>query len=75
MRQAQPDTISVAIQRLMESTIPLTLPVDSTVWDALEKAGLPRDTEARVAWELASANDLLDDGDVIVVATKKNTQG
>lgn len=75
MRQAQSNTISVEIQRLWESTIRLDLPEDSTVWTALEKAGLPRDTEARVAWELATANDYLDDEDVIVVATKKNTQG
>lgn len=75
MRQAINGTISVEIQRLWESTIRLDLPEDTTVGEALEKAGLPRDTEARVAWELATANDLLDDEDVIVVATKKNTQG
>jgi hypothetical protein len=75
MRQAINDTISVEIQRLWESTITLDLPEDTTVGEALEKANLPRDTEARVGWELATANDLLDDGDIIVVATKKNTQG
>jgi len=76
MRQAQvKDTISVEIQRLWESTITLTLDVDTTVGDALEEANLPRNAEARIGWELATENDLLDDGDIIVVATKKNTQG
>lgn len=75
MRQANADTISVEIQRLWESTITLNLPEDTTVGDALEQAHLPRGIEARVGWELANENDLLDDGDIIVVATKKNTQG
>lgn len=76
MRQAQVnDTISVEIQRLWESTITLNLPEDTTVGDALEEAHLPRNAEARIGWELATENDLLDDGDIIVVATKKNTQG
>lgn len=75
MRQAQANTISVEIQRLWESTITLNLPEDTTVGDALEEAHLPRNAEARIGWELATENDLLDDGDIIVVATKKNTQG
>lgn len=72
MRQSQ---ITVKIQRLWESTTTLELAPDTKVGDALVQVGLPRDAECRIGWELATANDLLDDGDVIVVATKKNTQG
>lgn len=75
MRRNNEDKISVEIQRLWESTIQLNLDEDTTVGDALAEAGLPRNSEARIGWELATENDLLDDGDVIVVATKKNTQG
>lgn len=67
--------INVKVQRLWESTIDLTLAPDTIIGDALVAAGLPRNSEARVNWELARENDILDDGDVIVVATKKNTQG
>lgn len=76
MRQAQTNnSIRVEIQRLWESTITLNLDEDTTVGDALEEAGLPRNSEARVGWELATENDILDNWDIIVVATKKNTQG
>jgi ABC-type Fe3+-hydroxamate transport system substrate-binding protein len=75
MRRNTENQISVEIQRLWESTIQLNLDEDTTVGDALAEAGLPRNAEARIGWELATENDLLDDGDVIVVATKKNTQG
>lgn len=75
MRRANESTISVEVQRLWESTITLNLPEDSLVGEALVEAGLPSNSEARVGWELVDENDILDDGDIIVVTTKKNTQG
>jgi hypothetical protein len=41
----------------------------------LVKAGLPRDTEYRVDWEQFWPEDEIEDGDVLVVSTKKHTQG
>ena len=68
-------TISVEIQKLGEPTIHLTLPEDATVADALGQAGLSRNAEVRVAWQLARPENLLDDWDILVVATQKVTQG
>lgn len=73
MRQA--NSINVTIQRLGESDITLNLPVDSTVAEALEEANLPVGIGCRVWTMTANSDDILDDGDVLVVATKKITQG
>lgn len=75
MRTQETATINVEIQKLGEPTIHLTLAEDSTVADALREAGLNTNSEARVAGQLAYPENLLDDGDVIVVATAKITQG
>lgn len=68
-------TIRVEIQKLGEPTIQLELAEDSTVAQALERAWLSTNVEARVGGQLARPENLLDDGDVIVVATSKITQG
>lgn len=68
-------TIRVEIQKLGEPTIHLELAEDSTVADALRQAGLSTNSDVRVAGEIARPENLLDDGDVLVVATAKITQG
>lgn len=67
--------ITVRVQRLGEPEVVLNLPEDSTIAEALTEAGLPTNTTARVDGEIARANDLLDDEDIIVVETKKINQG
>lgn len=68
-------TINVEIQKLGEPTIHLTLAEDSTVADALSQAGLSTSAEVRVAGQLARPENLLDNWDILVVATQKVTQG
>lgn len=68
-------TISVEVQKLGEPTIHLTLAEDSTVAEALSQAGLSNNAEVRVGGQLARPENLLDDGDILVVATQKVTQG
>lgn len=68
-------TIKVELQRFWESTQFVELPEDSTVEDLIEKAGLPEDIEIRCGGDVVALDDLLDDGDVLVIPTKKITQG
>lgn len=75
MRTTWTATIRVEIQKLGEPTIHLELAEDSTVADALSQAGLSVNSDVRVAGEIAKPENLLDDGDVLVVATAKITQG
>lgn len=75
MRTQETATINVEIQKLGEPTIRLTLPEDSTVAEALSRAELSANADVRIAGEIAKPENLLDDGDILVVATAKITQG
>ena len=75
MRRTATDTIKVELQRFGESTQFVELPEDSTVEDLIEKADLPEGIEIRCNGEVVSLDDILDDGDVLVIPTKKITQG
>lgn len=75
MRKTAQDTIKVELQKIGESTQFVELPEDSTVEDLIEKADLPEDIELRCKGEVVSLDDILDDGDVLVMPTKKITQG
>lgn len=68
-------TINVAVVKVGDSSHNLTLPVDSTIGTALTEAGFDRDTRCSVGSISCSAEDILDDGDVIVVSVDKISQG
>lgn len=69
------NSIKVELQRFGESTQFVELPEDSTVEDLIEKADLPEWIEIRCGGEVVSLDDILDDWDVLVIPTKKITQG
>lgn len=75
MRQATQDenVMSVSIARFGQSTITLDVPVDSTVSDVLELAGI--DTQGNeqlfVAGTSANGNDILESGDILSIVTPK----
>jgi sulfur carrier protein ThiS len=75
MRQATPDEnlMTVSIARFGQSTLTLEVPVDSTVQDVLDSAGI--DTQGNeqlfVAGTNANANDILDAGDILSIVTPK----
>lgn len=75
MRRTEQDTIKVELQKFGESTQFVELPEDSTVADLIEKAGLDEWIELRCNGEVVNEDDILDDGDVLVMPTKKITQG
>ena len=74
-RRTSSDEIKVTIKRFGEDDESITVEKGATIWDALVKAGLPRDTEVRIDWDVYEAGDELEDGDELVVATKKYAQG
>ena len=74
-RRAESNTISVEIERFWQDSEEVTLEKGATIGDALVKAGLPRDTEVRIDGETYDAEDLVEDGDVLTVSTKKYAQG
>ena len=65
--------ISVTISRLGNEPVTVTVPVDSTVAQALAKAGITLGSreELYVAGVPAQSGDILDDGDVLQVVTPK----
>lgn len=67
------ETIAVAVSRLGSDVIPVTLPKDSTVADALAKAGVSASsrTEYFVSGVRADSEDILEDGDVLALVTPK----
>jgi len=75
MKRANSNTISVTIERFGEESEVVEIEKGSTAGDALVEAGLPRDSEFRVDWVQYWPDDEVDDGDVLVVSTKKHTQG
>lgn len=75
MKRTSSNTISVTIERFGEESEVVEIEKGSTAGDALVEAGLPRDTEYRVNWEQFWPDDEVEDGDVLVVSTKKHTQG
>lgn len=74
-RRTSSDEIKVTIKRFGEDDESITVEKGATIGDALVKAGLPRDTEVRIDWDVYEAGDELEDGDELVVATKKYAQG
>lgn len=66
-------TIAVAVSRLGSDVVPVTLPKDSTVRDALEKAGVTAGarTEYFVSGVKADMDDVLENGDVLALVTPK----
>lgn len=75
MRRTDTNTIKVELQKFGESTQFVELPEDSTVDDLIEKADLDEWIELRCNGEVVNGDDILDDGDVLVMPTKKITQG
>lgn len=67
------DSIAVAVSRLGSDVVPVTLPKDATVRDALEKAGVSSGgrTEYFVSGVRADMDDVLEDGDVLALVTPK----
>lgn len=66
-------TIAVAVSRLGSDVVPVTLPKDATVADALEKAAISASarTEYFVSGVRADMDDVLEDGDVLALVTPK----
>jgi len=73
MRSNPESSIKVIVSRLGSEEIEVSLPVDSTVREALEKAGVPVSdrTEIFVSGVRAEMDNLLDDGDVLALTTPK----
>lgn len=75
MRTATQDenVMSVSIARFGQSTLTLDVPIDSTVSDVLEQAGI--DTQGNeqlfVAGTSANSNDILEAGDILSIVTPK----
>lgn len=71
--EAEGETIAVAVSRLGSDVVPVTLPKDATVRDALEKAGVSTSssTEYFVSGVRANMDDVLEDGDVLALVTPK----
>ncbi len=67
------DVIAVSVARLGQEQLPITLPVGSTVSDALAKAGVSTTgrTEYFVSGVRADMEDELEDGDVLALVTPK----
>lgn len=73
-RRAESNSIVVTIERFGMEPEEITLEKGASIGDALVKAGLPRDTEVRIDWETYEAEDVLENGDELVVSTKKYAQ-
>lgn len=73
VNDSESGTIAVAVSRLGSDVVPVTLPKDSTVRDALAKAGVSESarTEYFVSGVRAEMNDVLEDGDVLALVTPK----
>lgn len=67
------ETIAVAVSRLGQDVVPVVLPKDATVRDALSKAGVSTTsaTEYFVSGQPAEMDDILDNGDVLALVTPK----
>lgn len=75
MKRTTADTIKVELQRFGESTQIVELEKDSTVEDLCDKVGIDYGTEIRYNGDVVSLDDVLEDGDALVLPTKKITQG
>lgn len=75
MKRTTADTIKVELQRFGESTQIVELEVGATIEDLCDKVGLDYGTEIRYNGDVVNLNDELEDGDVLVLPTKKITQG
>lgn len=78
MRQAtsvDSNTISVRIQMAGLAPATYNLPVDATVEDAFVAAGYPLDTKASVSGVMAELEDILDDGDTLLIERRGDKQG
>lgn len=71
--ETEGETIAVAVSRMGSEVVPVTLPKDATVRDALEKAGVSTgsSTEYFVSGVRANMDDVLEDGDVLALVTPK----
>lgn len=79
MRQAttnqQEDTIKIKVQVVGNVASEFTMPVDTTVAEALEIAGLAQGSNCSVGGQKAYNEDFLDDGDLLLVEAKGNGFG
>jgi|TARA_Y100000310_G_C20658764_1_gene803483 sulfur carrier protein ThiS len=64
------DSIEITVARMGERVETFVLPKDSTVADALNSAGVSSETRVKVAGAEVSSDDLLDDGDRLVISSK-----
>ena len=75
MKRTSAETIKVELQRFGESTQFVELEVGATIEDLCDKLGLDYGTEIRYNGDVVNLTDELEDGDVLVLPTKKITQG
>ncbi len=64
------DSIEVQIARMGEAVETFILPKDATVKDALNTAGISLETRVKVDGAEVNAEDILDDGDRLVISAK-----
>lgn len=72
MRKAD-ETMVITIGRFGSSSEKITVPKDSTVEESLDEAGITYSSTEKVMvnGERASANDVLEDGDVVNIFSPK----
>ena len=69
------DTIRVTVEWVSLKSTTYVFDHEPTVEEVLETAKLPMNSDCRCEGQLAELADEMNDGDVLVVTTKKITQG
>lgn len=69
------DTIRVTVEGVSLKSTTYVFDHEPTVEEVLEAAKLPMNSDCRCDGQLAELADEMNDGDVLVVTTKKITQG
>lgn len=64
------DSIEVTLARMGEAVQSYLMPADSTVGQVLDQAGISRSSAVKVNGEVVGLEDLVDDGDRLVIAQK-----
>jgi len=72
---SQADAISVEIGTVGGSIKKVLVPVGATVAEALEAADYPANAEVRCSGEVYAGDDVLDDGDVLIVLGSSKPSG
>lgn len=69
------NSVSITVQRVGQDDLTFVFDHEPKVKEVLQVANIPTNADCRCDWEIAELWFDLEDGDVLVVATKKITQG